>query len=309
MSFELTILGSSSALPTEKRNPTAHLLHAGERFFLIDCGEGTQLQMRVNRIKFSKIHHLFISHLHGDHCFGLIGFISTLGLLGRTKDLIIYAHKDLERLLVPQLDYFCTDLPYSIRFHHLNTKQVKVVYDDHKVEVISFPLKHRIPTCGFLFREKAQAPNIRKEAIQKYQLGIADIARIKRGDPYHLTDGTLIDHQELTKPAPHPRSYAFCSDTAYSPSIVPVIKNVDLLYHEATFSEEHKSLAKKTCHSTAKEAAKIAQQAEVKQLLLGHFSNRYDNLTSLEEEAKEVFPHVNLVNEGDVYNIERKKEG
>jgi ribonuclease Z len=309
MTFSLTILGSNSALPTSKRYPTAQVLHVSERFFLIDCGEGSQLQMRVNRIKFSKIHHVFISHLHGDHCFGLIGFISTLGLLGRTKDLHIYAHKDLERLLLPQLDYFCTELPYSIRFHHLNTKQVEVVFEDRKVEVISFPLKHRIPTCGFLFREKAQAPNIRKEAIQKYQLGIADMASIKRGEPYRLSDGTLIAPQELTKPAPTPRSYAFCSDTAYSPSIVPVIKNVDLLYHEATFSEEHKTLAKKTSHSTAKEAAQIALKAGVKQLLLGHFSNRYDNLTTLEKEAKEVFPHVKLVNEGDVYNIEIKKEG
>ncbi len=303
MTFSVTILGSNSALPTTKRYPTAQVLNVSERFFLIDCGEGTQLQLRSNKIRFSKINNIFISHLHGDHVFGLIGLISTFGLLGRTKELHIYAHHDLEKILRPQIDYFCNDLKFTTVFHHLNTKEPEQIYADKVVTVTSFPLKHRVPTCGFFFREKQKAPNIRKEAISKYNLGIADIVKIKNGEPHFDENEIQIAPSELTIPPPSPRSYAFCSDTGYNPAMVPVIKNVDLLYHEATFADEHKDLAKKTTHSTARQAASIAKEANAKKLILGHFSSRYDDLSGLLEEAREVFPNSYLVNDGDVWDI------
>ena len=305
MTFSVTILGSNSALPTTKRYPTAQVLNVSERFFLIDCGEGTQLQLRHNHIKFSKINNIFISHLHGDHLFGLIGFISTLGLLGRKNDLHIYANKDLELILTPQTDYFCRDIPFSIVYHHLNDNNAETIYEDMKVEVLSFPLKHRIPTCGFLFREKPKEPNIRKDAIKKYNLSIADIVRIKKEDDYYGNEGEIIDSTKLLLPSPVPRSYAFCSDTKYYPKIIPVIQGVDLLYHEATFADEHEKLAKKTTHSTARQAAIIARDAGVKKLILGHFSSRYTDLTILEKEAKEVFQNTTLVNDGDVFQMKR----
>ncbi len=303
MTFSVTILGSNSALPTTKRYPTAQVLNVSERFFLIDCGEGTQLQLRHNHIKFSKINNILISHLHGDHVFGLIGFISTLGLLGRKNDLHIYANKDLELLLTPQINYFCHDIPFDIVYHHLNSKKVENIYEDNRVEIHSFPLKHRIPTCGFLFREKPKEPNIRKDAIKKYSLSISDIVRIKKGDDYYGNDDKIIDSAELLHPSPTQRSYAFCSDTKYNPKIIPVIHGVDLLYHEATFADEHEKLAKKTTHSTARQAAMIAKEAGVKKLLLGHFSSRYTDLTILEKEAKEVFQNTTLVNDGDVWDV------
>jgi ribonuclease Z len=302
MTFSVTILGSNSALPTTKRYPTAQALNVSERFFLIDCGEGTQLQLRKNKIKFSRINNIFISHLHGDHVFGLIGLISTFGLLGRTNDLHIYAHSDLEKILQPQIDYFCNELKFTPVFHHLNTKEPEQIFEDKNITVTSFPLKHRVPTCGFLFKEKQKEPNIKKEAIAKYDLSISEIVRIKKGEPLY-EDGKLIPPEELIIPPPDPRSYAFCSDTGYNPKMIPVIKNVDLLYHEATFAEEHAGLAKKTTHSTAKQAAAIAKEANAKKLLLGHFSSRYDDLSILEKEAKEIFPETYIVNDGEVWEV------
>ena len=302
MTFSVTILGSNSALPTTKRYPTAQVLNVSERFFLIDCGEGTQLQLRSNKIKFSRINNIFISHLHGDHVFGLIGLISTFGLLGRTNDLHIYAHKDLEEILKPQINYFCKDLKFTPVFHYLNTKEPEQIFENKTVTVTSFPLKHRVPTCGFLFREKQKEPNIRKEAISKYDLSIADIVRIKKGEPLYV-DNVLVPEEELLITPPPPRSYAFCSDTGYNPSMIPVIKNVDLLYHEATFAEEHQDLAKKTTHSTARQAATIAKEANAGKLILGHFSSRYDDLSILEKEAKEIFPETYIVNDGDVWDV------
>jgi len=302
MTFSVTILGSNSALPTTKRYPTAQVLNVFERFFLVDCGEGTQLQLRHNHIKFSRINNIFISHLHGDHMFGLIGLISTFGLLGRKNDLHIYANKDLESILTSQIDYFCRDIQFKVVFHHLNNKEAETIYEDKKVEVISFPLKHRIPTCGFLFHEKPGEANIRKDAIEKYNLTISDIVRIKKGDDFYGNQGKIVDSAELLLPPPTPKSYAFCSDTKYHPGIIPVIQGVDLLYHEATFADEHEKLAKKTTHSTARQAAMIAKEAGVKRLILGHFSSRYDDLSVLKKEAKEVFPNTTLVNDGDVWD-------
>lgn len=304
MSFSVTVLGSNSALPTSERYPTAQILNVSERFFLVDCGEGTQMQLRKCRVNFSKINHIFISHLHGDHCFGLIGFISTLSLLGRRNTLHIHAHEDLERVLGPQLEYFCDDLSYSIQFHHLNFQEKEIIYEDKRVTVESFPLSHRIPTCGFLFREKPKEPNIRKEAIFKYDLAIREIVAIKRREPFYDEKGHQVPFEELIIEPPKPRSYAFCSDTKYFRRIIPIIEGVDLLYHEATFMHELKALAKSSSHTTAHQAAKIAKDANVGKLLLGHFSSRYKDLTPLLNEAREVFPNSVLVNDGSVYEIE-----
>ena len=303
MTFSVTILGSSSALPTTKRYPTAQVLNVSERFFLIDCGEGTQLQLRKNKIRFSRINHIFISHLHGDHVFGLIGLISTFGLLGREKDLHIHAYKDLEKLLNPLLDYFCRDIKFSVVHHPLPEGRSEKIYEDKRVEVISFPLKHRVPTCGFLFREKPKEANVIKSAIEKYDLGIADIVKLKKGGDFYDKKGMLVDPSELVTPPPPPRSYAFCSDTGYHPAVIPVIKNVDLLYHEATFACKDEELAIKTTHSTACQAAMTAKNANVKKLILGHFSSRYDDLSVLLDEAREIFPDSYLVNDGDVWDI------
>ncbi len=298
MQFSVTVLGSNSALPTSERYPTAQVLNVSERFFLIDCGEGTQMQLRKNHIRFTRINHIFISHLHGDHCFGLMGLISTFGLLGRTADLHIYGHGDFEKVFQPQLDYFCRDMAYKVVFHVVNTGVSELVYEDNKVVVTSIPLKHRIPTCGYLFKEKQSDNHIIKEQIDYYQIPVKSIAGIKKGDDFTTTSGEVIPNSILTTPGPAPRSYAFCSDTKYSESIVPLIKDVDLLYHETTFLTVDEKLAAKTFHSTARQAANIAKLANVKQLIIGHFSTRYKDLILFEKEAASVFANTAIAKEG-----------
>ncbi len=303
MIFSVTILGSNSALPTSERYPTAQLLNVAERFFLIDCGEGTQMQLRRYKIKFAKIHHIFISHLHGDHMFGLMGLISTLGLMGRKFDLHIYAHPDLERLMQPQLDYHCTDLPYKVVFHGIDTKSAQIIFEDDKIAVSTIPLRHRIPTCGFLFKEKTGLPNIRKECIETYNLSIAEIVKIKNGADLRLENGTIIPHNQLVIHNHLPRSYAFCSDTKYIPSLGEKLKGIDLLYHEATFTDAEKDLAKSTTHSTARQAATVALKAEASQLVIGHFSSRYKDIDIYLQQAREVFPNTEAAIEGREFII------
>ena len=303
MTFSLTILGSNSALPTSEKFPTAQVLNVSERFFLIDCGEGTQMQLRRNKIKFSRINHIFISHLHGDHCFGLIGLISTLGLLGRTGDLKIFAHPDLERLLKPQLDYFCADLPFKVIFIAINPKVSEVIYEDKTLTVITIPLKHRIQSCGFLFREKPELNHIRRDMIDFYNIPVKFLPGIKNGNDYLTPDGELISNERLTTPGARPRAYAFCSDTRFTETIVPLIQGVDLLYHEATFLSADQQLARKTTHSTAADAARIAQKATVGKLIIGHFSTRYRDLSLFETEAKDIFNNVELAHEGKVFHV------
>lgn len=308
MLFSVSILGSSSALPTSKRFPTAHLLQVDERFFLIDCGEGTQIQLRKFKAKLGKINNVFISHLHGDHVLGIFGLISSLNLLGRKHDLNIYAHGDLNEIMHNHLKFFGQGIEFNINIHNLPGRKKKVIYEDEKISVLSFPLKHRIATSGFLFREKKKALNIRKEMIHKYQLSIKDIHLIKNGRDYTTDDGNVIPNQELTLPPFVPRTYAFCSDTKYTESIVPVIQNVDLLYHEATFLHKDLQRARETYHSTARQAAQIAQKAGVKKLIIGHFSARYKDESILLNEARGVFENTHMVNDGDCFNIplERK---
>ncbi len=295
--FEIHILGCGSALPTTRHQATSQVLNIREKLFMIDCGEGTQVQLRRSRLRFSRLNHIFISHLHGDHCFGLIGLISTYAMLERTAQLHIYAHADLQRLLAPQLDYFCKGMTFEVVFHPFNPSERTVIYEDRSVSVETIPLRHRLPTCGFLFREKPTSRHIRRDMIDFYQTPVYMINRIKNGEDYMLDDGTCIPCDRLTLPADPPRSYAYCSDTAYLPRIVEQIQGVDLLFHEATFASSEAVRARQTFHSTAEQAAKIALDAQVKKLVIGHFSARYETETVLLEEASAVFPNTVLAAE------------
>ena len=303
MSFELTILGSNSALPTLNRYPTAQVLEVLGRCFLIDCGEGTQIQLRRSKINFSKIQHIFISHLHGDHYYGLIGLISTMNLMGIKTDLHIYSHSELKNLIQPQLDFINAEMTVKPVFHPLNFKKPQTILDTKKVEVISFPVKHSIPTCGFLFREKPKPANIKKELIDVYNIPITEIKKIKNGADFITDEGQIIPNEQLILPPPKPKSYAFCTDTAFHPPLAEIINGVDLLYHEATFLEKLKALAEKTLHSTAKQAAEMAKLSNVDKLLIGHFSARFKKVTLFEEEAREVFENTEAVIEGNKYII------
>jgi ribonuclease Z len=303
MAFELTILGSSSALPTSERYPTAQVLNMLGRFFLIDCGEGTQIQIRRQKIGFGKITRIFISHLHGDHYYGLIGLISTFNLLGLKKDIHIYSPSQLKDIIQPQLDFLKGDLQFDVIFHPLSFKKPQLIFEDKKVEVISFPLKHSINCCGFLFREKQKEANIKKECIEQYKIPIAQIRAIKQGADFVTADGETIPNSVLTTPPPRPKSYAFCSDTAFYPPIADVIKGVDLLYHEATFTEELRHWADKTYHSTALDAAKTAKLADAGKLIIGHFSSRYKSIEPFLEEAYTIFPNTEAAVDGKTYIV------
>lgn len=303
MTFELTILGSSSAIPTSEKYPTSQVLNISERFFLIDCGEGAQIRLRKMHFSFEKIRHIFISHLHGDHFFGLPGLISTRNLLNIRSDLHIYAHSLLVELIQPLIDHMKGELGFRIVFHPLNFKQPELIYSDKHVEVISFPLKHSVPCCGFLFREKEKLPNIRKEKITEYAIPVRQLQAIKEGADFTDEKGNIIPHALLTIPPAPPRSYAFCTDTAYHEAIAETIANADLLYHEATFLSDLEEWAGKTLHATARQAATIALKANVKKLILGHFSTRYKELEPFLQEARAVFPETELASDGLRFSV------
>ncbi len=301
MSFKITVLGSSSALPSYKKYPSAHVVNMHERFFLVDCGEGTQIKLRQYKIKVSKISRVFISHLHGDHFFGIFGFISSLNLLGRKNDLHIYSPGDLEKIVYTVIKK--NDLNFNIFFYRLSTDVKQTIYESKSVKISCFPLNHRIETYGFLFEEKKKEKNIKKEAIEKYKLKISDILKIKKGKDFITPEGKLIPNKELTLPEQKIRSYAYCSDTVFEPKIIPYIKNSALLYHEATFTEELKITADKTKHSTAGEAAEIALKANVEKLLIGHFSSRYKNTDIFLDEATKIFPNTEIAEDGKVIEL------
>lgn len=296
--FEVHILGCGSATPTTRHNPSSQVVSLREKLFMIDCGEGTQLQLRYHKLTFARLNHIFISHLHGDHCFGLIGLISTLALLGRTGDLTIHAHHDLEELLRPQLDYFCRDIPFKVNIEAFDPTENKVIYEDKSITVETIPLRHRIPCAGFLFKEKPREAHLRSDMIEFYNVPIKDRRKIKQGADFTTEEGKIVPNHMLTRPALPPRSYAYCSDTAYDERIIPYIQGVDLLYHEATFAQPDITKAGKTGHSTAQQAATIAHKANVKKLMLGHFSARYRDNRILLDEAKEIFENTVLANEG-----------
>lgn len=301
--FQVTILGCGAATPTNKRNPSAQLLNVAERFFLIDCGEGTQIQLRKYKLSFRKINHILISHLHGDHYFGLIGLLQSFHLLGRKKKLIIFGPALLKDVIDLQNRVSETYLSYEIEFIALNPKKSQVIFEDEKVSIESFPLDHRIDCTGFVFKEKYLNRNIIKEKLAQKRISIAQIHKLKQGFDALDEDGKIISNQELTTEAPKPRTYAHCSDTRYNENIIKYIQNVDLLYHESTFLEDMKARASKTMHSTAFEAATIALKANAKKLLIGHFSARYPNEQNFLEEARPVFENTLLASEGKVFYI------
>lgn len=298
--FDLHILGCGSALPTTRHNQTSQVLNIREKLFMIDCGEGTQLNFRKAKLKFSRLQAIFISHLHGDHCLGLLGLLSTFSLLGRTNDLKIYSPKGLQEVFGTAFAFFCSDLSYKIEFVEFDHKTSSCIYEDRTLTVETIPLKHRIPCSGFLFREKPLPLNIIKEAIDQYEVPIYEMNRIKNGADFITKEGVLIPNHLLTKPPVPPRSYAYCSDTAYHEPIAEQIKNVNLLFHEATFSHRDVKRAKQTRHSTAKQAAAIASMSKVDQLVIGHFSARYqqEEEQALLLEAKEIFANTCLATEG-----------
>jgi ribonuclease Z len=303
--FEVTILGSNSALPTTKRFPTAQVLNVLERFFLIDCGEGTQIQLKRFKIPMSRINHIFISHLHGDHIFGLIGLISTFSLQGRNMDLHIYGHSKLEKLIRFQLELLESKLEYQLVFHNIFGTEVQTLFEDRSLIVQSFPLKHgAMPCAGFLFKEKPRLRTLRSDMLSFYNIPIKNRQAIKEGADFVCEDGAVVDNKKLTKDPPKVRSYAFCTDTVYLPRIIPMIEAVDLLYHEATFLKNDEKRAKKTYHSTAEQAAKIAVEAKVGKLLIGHFSARFENLRGHLQEAKEIFNNTELAEDGKKFSVE-----
>lgn len=299
----LTILGSSSALPTSGRFPSAHVLNAHERLFLIDCGEGTQMQLRKTRIRFAKINHIFISHLHGDHVFGLYGLLSTFSLMGRTNPVHLYAPENYHNILKSHLSDFDINLSFEIDFIPLSGNNPEIILDDKYLTVTSFPLKHRIPAYGFLFREKLSDRNIIKECIEKYNIPLIRLPAIKKGEDFTASDGTIIKNEEITVPPPEPLSYAYCSDTKYFKRLATFIKNVTLLYHEATFDKTKSDLAKMTGHSTTLDAAKTASDASAGALIIGHFSARYKDITPLVDEARTIFAETYPAIDGRSYEV------
>lgn len=296
--FEVTILGCGSATPTVRHNPSAQIVNIHDKLSLVDCGEGTQLQMRTYRHKFMALRNVFISHLHGDHCLGLVGLISTFGLLGRTKDFHVYAHAELEPLLYAQLGLFCHSLDFKVVFHTVEPSIHALIYQDRTMEVWSLPLKHSMKANGFLFREKQGQRHINREMTDAYGIPPCYLNGIRAGEDWTMPDGRVIANSRLTTPPSPARSYAYCSDTAYLPSLIPLIKGINLLYHEATYDDSKAIKAKLHGHSTAGQAASIALKAEVGELLIGHYSASYESPELLLQQAREIFPRTIAAREG-----------
>lgn len=296
--MELTILGCNAASPTLTRFPSSQVLSVAGRLFLIDCGEGAQFQMRKLHVNIMRIEAVFISHNHGDHVFGLIGLLSTMSLLSRSAPLAIYAPPELETIMTPLIQTYCENISFTVTFHRLRFDKPEILQGINCALVKSIPLRHRVDTCGFFFQERRKEPNIKKSAIYKYGLSIADIVTVKNGHPLFDINGEEIPREELVKDPPQPRSYAYISDTSYLPSIAKEIEGVSLLYHESTFLSDLSELAAKTLHSTPRQAAQIAKEAHAGKLLLGHFSSRYENTDVFEDEARQVFPDTTAVYDG-----------
>ena len=301
--FEVTILGSSSATPTSRRFPTAQLLNVSERFFLIDCGEGAQIQLRRYKVRFQRINHIFISHLHGDHYLGLMGLISSMHLLGRKKELVIYSPKGLQEIIDIQLRISATVLNYPLKWVELNPEVPELIYEDSQITVTTVILNHRIPCCGFLFREKKKLLSLDKARITEDKVPVQAYFTLKSGDDFTDENGRTFLSKDYTLPQSKSRSYAFCSDTRFDLRVAEQIEGVDLLYHEATFLHELLDRAEKTAHSTAKEAGIIARTAKVQKLAIGHFSVRYNDMEPLLAEAKSEFANTEIADEGKLFQI------
>ena len=304
--FEIHILGCGSALPTTRHNASSQIIKIGNKQFMVDCGEGTQVQLRRNHIHFSFINHIFISHLHGDHCYGLFPLISTLGLLGRRTPLDIYAPAPMGELLEHHLRYFDTELPYEVKWHEVRTTEHYIVMENNTLEVWAVPLRHRVPTAGYLFKEKAPELNVDKFKIERYGLSVAQIVAAKRGEDITLDTGEVLPNSMLTYRPYEPASYAYCSDTNYSARIAEIVRGVTTLYHEATYADSEKSVAKERGHATAAQAAKTALKAEAKELLIGHFSSRYKDTSVLLSEAQSIFPRTQIAEEGKTFVVQNQ---
>lgn len=301
--MKLTVLGCYAATPRTLTNPTSQVLEINNEVFLIDCGEGTQVELRRKKVKFGKIKHIFISHLHGDHFYGLVGLISTFMLLNRKTELHIHGPVGIKEIILMQLKFSKSWTGYPLYFHELKSEEPQLILETKKVTVETIPLKHRIYANGFLFREKPKPRKLLMEEVEKYNIDVAYYKSIKKGKDAFLDDGTVVPNKALTADPEPPKSYAFCSDTAYHPAMAEQLKNVTVLYHEATFLEEHAYLATPTGHSTAREAAAIAREANVSTLILGHYSTRYESIALFKEEAREVFPKVELADDGKVFSF------
>ncbi|QCE43229.1 ribonuclease Z [Psychroserpens sp. NJDZ02] len=301
--MKLNILGCYSATPRTFTNPTSQVLEINNHIFLIDCGEGTQVELRRHKIKFNRIKHIFISHLHGDHFFGLVGLISTFRLLGRDTELHIHSPKGLKEVITLQMKLANSWTNYKLTFHELTNKESEIVFEDDKVEVHTIPLDHRIYTNGFLFKEKLGDRKLDMNAVLNEDIDVSYYRKLKQGFDVTNEAGVLVKNESVTLPPNKPKSYAFCSDTAYSEAIIPIIKDVDVLYHESTFLEQNAKLAAPTKHSTAKQAASIAKQANVGQLILGHYSTRYDDLNVFKTEAQSIFENVKLGDDGKIFEF------
>lgn len=299
--MKLTILGCYAATPRTFTNPSSQVLEINKHKFLIDCGEGTQVELRRNKIKFSRIQHIFISHLHGDHFYGLVGLISTFRLLNRDADLHVYGPKGIKEIITLQLKLSNSWTNYLLIFHELESKRPQIVFEDDKVIVETIPLKHRIYTNGFLFREKPGLRKLLLNEANEYNIDVTLYQSLKMGKDVVSEDGKLIPNSWVTADPDHPKSFAYCSDTVFDPGIVDQIRDVTVLYHEATFLEENISLAFPTKHSTARQAATIAKEANVKQLILGHYSTRYESISLFAAEAQTVFPNVHLGDDGKTF--------
>jgi len=302
--MKLHILGCHSATPRSTVFPSSQVLETGNELLLIDAGEGMQIQLRKYKHKFNKIRHIFISHLHGDHFYGLVGYLSTLRLIGREKEVHIYAPVGLKDIITLQFKITQTDINYPLFFHELSSPKSQLILETDKYTVHTIPLEHRLYTNGFLIREKPALRKLNMDAVRQFpEIETWAYHNLKKGKDFVREDGTTIANNLLTLPPPPAKSYAYCSDTIYKPDIIPLIKNVDLLYHEATFLEQHKDLAAKTKHSTARQAAQIARDAGAKKLILGHFSSRYPDESLFAKEASEIFPNVEIAKEGKSFEI------
>ena len=297
----LTILGNNSAIPAHGRNPTAQILQTTDENYLIDCGEGTQNQLTKYKIKRSKINHIFISHLHGDHYFGLIGLLTSMGLTGRTNDLHVYAPDMLDQIIQMHLDAANTALPYKIYFHTL--KGEGEIANDKKLTVSAFKVNHRIECFGFLFKEKKNPRSILPEKVKRYEIPEAYYGELQKGKNYTTKKGTIVNNEDVTEPAVAPRSYAYCADTIYDETISEKIKGADLVYHETTYLKDLEERAAARFHCTTVQAGNIAKLADAKKLIIGHFSSKYELLDDFLNETKEVFENVELALEGTCFKI------
>lgn len=301
--FKVHILGCGSALPTLRHNPSSQVVEIRGKFFMVDCGEGTQTQLRRSKIKFTKINSVFISHAHGDHCFGLIGMISTFGMLGRTAPLHVYAPAGLRGIMKKQIEYFCNGFEYEVIFHDVDTSANKIIYEDRSLSVETVPLSHRMPCSGYIFREKPTLPHILRDMADYYNVPVSQFNNIKNGADWIDNEGNIIPYTRLTKPSEPARSYAYCSDTRYMPELHEYLKGVNVLYHESTYLNEDEGMARQFFHSTASQAAQVASDAGVNTLVLGHYSARYNDESILLSEAKEIFPNSILSDEGLTIDI------